>query len=36
MQGAEARAAAGFGKSVSTEQDFPWFPDYKAGLEASG
>lgn len=36
MQGAEARAAAGFGKSVSTEQDFPWFPDYRAGLEASG
>lgn len=36
MRGAEARAAAGFGKCISTEHNFPWFPDYEAGLEASG
>lgn len=35
VQGAEARAAMGFGKRISTEQDFPGSPAHQAGLEAS-
>lgn len=33
MQGAEVLQGLG---SVSAQQNFPWFPDCEAGLEASG
>lgn len=36
VQGARARADAGFGKWINTKQDFSGSPDHEAGLEASG